>query len=112
MYTLDELTTLLCSLTDMHVVEVELIGPPGPTGRSFAVHTHRENPAQPGAVTGSATLTAFWNSLLGAARPRQGSLGICALQTSVFCFCPSLVLTPRLYVPLFPIPLFQRLCLI
>lgn len=53
------------SLTDMHVVDVELLGPPGPSGRSFAVHTHRENPAQPGAVTGSATVTAFWHSLLG-----------------------------------------------
>ncbi|EDM07491.1 rCG54248, isoform CRA_c [Rattus norvegicus] len=55
------------SLTDMHVVDVELTGPPGPTGRSFAVHTHRENPAQPGAVTGSATVTAFWHSLLAGA---------------------------------------------
>ncbi|XP_045056173.1 aspartate dehydrogenase domain-containing protein isoform X1 [Desmodus rotundus] len=54
------------SLTDMHVVDVELSGPPGPTGRSFAVHTHRENPAEPGAVTGSATVTAFWRSLLRA----------------------------------------------
>lgn len=55
----------------MHVVDVELSGPPGPTGRSFAVHTHRENPAEPGAVTGSATVTAFWRSLLGMARPLQ-----------------------------------------
>ncbi|XP_047385212.1 aspartate dehydrogenase domain-containing protein isoform X1 [Sciurus carolinensis] len=54
------------SLTDMHMVDVELRGPPGPTGRSFTVHTHRENPAEPGAVTGSATVTAFWRSLLGA----------------------------------------------
>ncbi|KAG3256579.1 aspartate dehydrogenase domain containing, transcript variant X4 [Ictidomys tridecemlineatus] len=57
------------SLTDLHVVDVELKGPPGPSGRSFAVHTHRENPAEPGAVTGSATVTAFWRSLLGEARP-------------------------------------------
>ncbi|XP_058386715.1 aspartate dehydrogenase domain-containing protein [Diceros bicornis minor] len=63
------------SLTDMHVVDVELRGPPGPTGRSFAVHTHRENPAEPGAVTGSATVTAFWRSLLGAARPLPGASG-------------------------------------
>lgn len=62
------------SLTDMHVVDVELLGPPGPSGRSFAVHTHRENPAQPGAVTGSATVTAFWHSLLGAAGPSKGPL--------------------------------------
>ncbi|XP_029425201.1 putative L-aspartate dehydrogenase isoform X2 [Nannospalax galili] len=60
------------SLTDMHVVDVELTGPPGPTGRSFAVHTHRENPAQPGAVTGSATVAAFWRSLLGAGSPPSG----------------------------------------
>ncbi|KAM9632800.1 aspartate dehydrogenase domain-containing protein [Trichechus inunguis] len=52
------------SLPNMHVVDVELSGPPDPTGRSFAVHTRRENPAEPGAVTGSATLTAFWRSLL------------------------------------------------
>uniref|UniRef100_A0A8C5Z228 Aspartate dehydrogenase domain-containing protein n=1 Tax=Marmota marmota marmota TaxID=9994 RepID=A0A8C5Z228_MARMA len=57
------------SLTDLHVVDVELKGPPGPSGRSFAVQTHRENPAEPGAVTGSATVTAFWRSLLGEARP-------------------------------------------
>ncbi|GAB5581730.1 putative L-aspartate dehydrogenase isoform X4 [Prionailurus iriomotensis] len=66
------------SLADMHVVDVELTGPPGPTGRSFAVHTHRENPAEPGAVTGSATVTAFWRSLLGAAAasspPGRGSI--------------------------------------
>ncbi|XP_004646460.1 putative L-aspartate dehydrogenase isoform X2 [Octodon degus] len=53
------------SLADVHVVDVELRGPPGPTGRNFTVHTHRENPAEPGAVTGSATVTAFWRSLLG-----------------------------------------------
>ncbi|XP_027370833.1 putative L-aspartate dehydrogenase [Bos indicus x Bos taurus] len=54
------------SLKNMHVVDVELSGPPGPTGQSFAVHTHRENPAEPGAVTGSATVTTFWRSLVGA----------------------------------------------
>ncbi|KAK2088988.1 hypothetical protein P7K49_034895 [Saguinus oedipus] len=69
------------SLTDMHVVDVELSGPAGPTGRSFAVHTRRENPAEPGAVTGSATVTAFWWSLLGAARPRSPSPGLLCLQS-------------------------------
>lgn len=63
------------SLADMHVVDVELRGPPGPTGRRFAVHTHRENPAEPGAVTGSATVAAFWRSLLGAAGPWGGGWG-------------------------------------
>ncbi|XP_042776267.1 putative L-aspartate dehydrogenase [Panthera leo] len=64
------------SLADMHVVDVELTGPPGPTGRCFAVHTHRENPAEPGAVTGSATVTAFWRSLLGCCQlpSRPGSI--------------------------------------
>lgn len=57
----------------MHVVDVELSGPPGPKGRSFAVHTHRENPSEPGAVTGSATITTFWSSLLGAATLLPGA---------------------------------------
>ncbi|XP_052568315.1 aspartate dehydrogenase domain-containing protein [Peromyscus californicus insignis] len=66
------------SLTDMHVVDVELKGPPGPTGCSFAVHTHRENPAQPGAVTGSATVTAFWHSLLGCCQlPSRPGIHLC-----------------------------------
>ncbi|XP_029781651.1 putative L-aspartate dehydrogenase isoform X2 [Suricata suricatta] len=66
------------SLTDRHVVDVELSGPPGPTGRSFAVHTHRENPAEPGAVTGSATVTAFWRSLLGCCQlPSRPGIHLC-----------------------------------
>ncbi|XP_023101725.2 putative L-aspartate dehydrogenase isoform X3 [Felis catus] len=66
------------SLADMHVVDVELTGPPGPTGRSFAVHTHRENPAEPGAVTGSATVTAFWRSLLGCCQlPSRPGIHLC-----------------------------------
>ncbi|XP_070355001.1 aspartate dehydrogenase domain-containing protein isoform X7 [Equus asinus] len=66
------------SLTDTHVVDVELSGPPGPTGRSFAVHTHRENPAEPGAVTGSATVTAFWHSLLGCCQlPSRPGIHLC-----------------------------------
>uniref|UniRef100_A0A9L0S1R3 Aspartate dehydrogenase domain-containing protein n=1 Tax=Equus caballus TaxID=9796 RepID=A0A9L0S1R3_HORSE len=66
------------SLTDTHVVDVELSGPPGPTGRSFAVHTHRENPAEPGAVTGSATVTAFWRSLLGCCQlPSRPGIHLC-----------------------------------
>ncbi|XP_004619927.2 aspartate dehydrogenase domain-containing protein isoform X2 [Sorex araneus] len=66
------------SLTDMHVVDVELRGPPGPSGRSFAVRTRRENPAQPGAVTGSATVTAFWRSLLGCCQlPARPGIHLC-----------------------------------
>ncbi|KAM6154423.1 aspartate dehydrogenase domain-containing protein [Erethizon dorsatum] len=60
------------SLTDMHVVDVELRGPPGPRGQNFTVHTHRENPAEPGAVTGSATVAAFWRSLLGCSELASG----------------------------------------
>ncbi|XP_078215652.1 aspartate dehydrogenase domain-containing protein isoform X6 [Callithrix jacchus] len=66
------------SLTDMHVVDVELSGPPGPTGRSFAVHTRRENPAERGAVTGSATVTAFWWSLLACCQlPSRPGIHLC-----------------------------------
>ncbi|XP_047295019.1 aspartate dehydrogenase domain-containing protein isoform X4 [Homo sapiens] len=66
------------SLTDMHVVDVELSGPRGPTGRSFAVHTRRENPAEPGAVTGSATVTAFWQSLLACCQlPSRPGIHLC-----------------------------------
>ncbi|KAK2893985.1 hypothetical protein Q8A73_016469 [Channa argus] len=47
------------ALSDYHVVEVEVTGPDG-----FSVHTVRRNPAKLGAVTGSATYSSFWNSLL------------------------------------------------
>ncbi|XP_007955812.1 putative L-aspartate dehydrogenase [Orycteropus afer afer] len=66
------------SLPDVHVVDVELSGPPGPTGRSFSVHTRRENPAEPGAVTGWATVTAFWRSLLGCCQlPSKPGIHLC-----------------------------------
>lgn len=52
--------TLGCRLRDFHVVEVEVTGPGG-----FSVKTVRRNPASLGAVTGRATYTSFWNSLLG-----------------------------------------------
>ncbi|XP_007531354.3 aspartate dehydrogenase domain-containing protein [Erinaceus europaeus] len=66
------------SLGDLHVVDVELSGPPGPAGRSFAVSARRENPAQPGAVTGSATVSAFWRSLLGCCQlPSRPGIQLC-----------------------------------
>ncbi|KAM6224739.1 aspartate dehydrogenase domain-containing protein [Rhynchocyon petersi] len=66
------------SLPDMHVVEVELSGPPGPTGHRFNVHTRRENPAERGAVTGSATVTAFWRSVLGCCQlPSKPGIQLC-----------------------------------
>ncbi|KAM8844009.1 aspartate dehydrogenase domain-containing protein isoform 1-T1 [Spinachia spinachia] len=48
------------ALSDHHVVEVDVTGTSG-----FSVHTVRRNPAQLGAVTGSATYNSFWSSLLG-----------------------------------------------
>nr|XP_048294128.1 putative L-aspartate dehydrogenase isoform X1 [Myodes glareolus] len=84
------------SLTDMHVVDVELNGPPGPTGRRFNVHTHRENPAQPGAVTGSATVTAFWHSLLGAVRPSKGPLAFVFCRTNMLVSRPGFLSLPTL----------------
>ncbi|KAJ8251047.1 hypothetical protein GJAV_G00216650 [Gymnothorax javanicus] len=47
------------ALRDFHVVEVEVTGADG-----FSVKTVRRNPARLGAVTGSATYSSFWNSLL------------------------------------------------
>ncbi|XP_075880038.1 aspartate dehydrogenase domain-containing protein [Nelusetta ayraudi] len=47
------------ALRDFHVVEVEVTGP-----GDFSVKTVRRNPASLGAVTGRATYTSFWNSLL------------------------------------------------
>ncbi|XP_062874564.1 aspartate dehydrogenase domain-containing protein [Trichomycterus rosablanca] len=47
------------ALADYHLVEVEVTGPDG-----FSVKTVRQNPAKLGAVTGSATYTSFWSSLL------------------------------------------------
>ncbi|KAG9342850.1 hypothetical protein JZ751_015057 [Albula glossodonta] len=46
-------------LSQFHVVEVEVTGANG-----FFVKTVRRNPAQLGAVTGSATYNSFWSSLL------------------------------------------------
>lgn len=49
----------LSSLADYHLVEVEVTGSDG-----FSVKTVRRNPAKLGAVTGSATYSSFWSSLL------------------------------------------------
>lgn len=58
----------LHSLQDWHVIEVEVTGPAQPDGRTFTAKTTRKNPADPGAVTGSATFGSFFSSLLNAAR--------------------------------------------
>ncbi|XP_028267688.1 aspartate dehydrogenase domain-containing protein [Parambassis ranga] len=59
------------SLSDYHVVEVEVTGPDG-----FSVQTVRRNPARLGAVTGSATYNSFWNSLL-CCRGHGGRVYLC-----------------------------------
>ena len=46
-------------------MEVEGTGP-SKNGRDFTVETVRRNPADPGAVTGSATYASFYSSLLRA----------------------------------------------
>lgn len=52
-------------LTDWHIVEVEVTGPQI-AGRNFTVKTTRNNPADPGAVTGSATYSSFLSSVVRA----------------------------------------------
>lgn len=49
-----------------HVVEVALEGPPNAHGDRFRLDLARYNPADPGAVTGSATYASFFASLLRA----------------------------------------------
>ncbi|XP_005090933.1 putative L-aspartate dehydrogenase [Aplysia californica] len=54
-------------LRDWHIVEVEVWGPGDmAAGRAFHVKTVRSNPANFGAVTGSATYASFLSSMLGA----------------------------------------------
>lgn len=55
------------SLTDWHIVEVEVWGPGNiENNTAFHVKTVRRNPANVGAVTGSATYASFLSSMLGA----------------------------------------------
>lgn len=49
-------------MKDWHIVEVEVIGPEI-AGRRFSVTTTRKNPADPGAVTGTATYASFLSSV-------------------------------------------------
>uniref|UniRef100_A0A8D0GHY6 Aspartate dehydrogenase domain-containing protein n=1 Tax=Sphenodon punctatus TaxID=8508 RepID=A0A8D0GHY6_SPHPU len=58
-------------LADWHLVEIEALGPGG-----FSVTSRRKNPAAQGAVTGAATFTAFWSSLL-ACRGHGGCVFLC-----------------------------------
>ncbi|XP_064612812.1 aspartate dehydrogenase domain-containing protein-like [Liolophura sinensis] len=55
------------SLTDYHIVEVDVWGPGDiEKGTAFHCHTVRTNPAKVGAVTGSATYASFLSSMLRA----------------------------------------------
>ncbi|KAL4658286.1 putative L-aspartate dehydrogenase [Arapaima gigas] len=58
-------------LSDYHMVELEVTGVNG-----FSVTTVRRNPAQLGAVTGSATYKSFWSSLL-VCRGHGGRVYLC-----------------------------------
>ena len=61
-----ELIIYYFSLTEWHIVEIELFGPMKPNGNRFSVKTVRSNPADPGVVTGSATYNSFLSSILRA----------------------------------------------
>lgn len=60
------------SLTDWHIVEVDVYGPTNVLGNQFSVKTVRSNPADPGAVTGSATYNSFLSSILRAMNKGPG----------------------------------------
>ena len=60
----------------MHIVEVEVTGP-GDPGSEFTVRTVRNNPASPGAVTGSATFSAFISSVRRAHGRWAGGIHLC-----------------------------------
>jgi len=55
-------------LLDWHVIDIEVTGPTQEGGRTFSIKTTRKNPADPGAVTGTATFGSFFSSVLSAAR--------------------------------------------
>ena len=63
---------MTCRLTDWHIVEVEALGPVMTNGNQFNVKTVRSNPADPGAVTGSATYNSFLSSILRAKGKGKG----------------------------------------
>ena len=55
------------NMSKWHIVEVDAWGPGDiTTDSAFHVNTRRRNPADPGAVTGSATYMSFYSSLKGA----------------------------------------------
>jgi len=60
------------STLDAHVITVNAIGHPRPSGQRFEVSSTRSNPAQHGAVTGSATYVSFVSSMLRARGKGKG----------------------------------------
>jgi len=61
-----------------HIVEVEAFGNVRPDGSQLSVKTQRVNPAVPGAVTGTATLDTFVQSVITAGgSPRGGGIHLC-----------------------------------
>lgn len=64
------------SIPDCHVVEVDVTGP-GEPGSEFTVRTVRNNPAAMGAVTGSATFSAFISSVRRAHGRGPGTIHLC-----------------------------------
>ena len=67
-----EIEFSLFSLTDKHIVEIEVTGPLNPRlNQHFKCTTIRSNPAQVGHVTGTQTYDSFYNSLLGKKTYRQ-----------------------------------------
>ncbi|XP_067879493.1 aspartate dehydrogenase domain-containing protein [Heterodontus francisci] len=65
------------SLLNCHIVNIEVTGPVDTTsGLEFTVKTSRTNPATLGAVTGVATYTSFWSSVLNC-KGHGGKLFLC-----------------------------------
>ena len=76
----DKVTGCLISdpgLLDWHIVEIEVRGKKTKKGMCFETITIRKNPADPGAVTGSATYDSFCNSLLQARFCRGTGFHMC-----------------------------------
>jgi hypothetical protein len=46
-----------------HIIQIEIAGSKLPSGSQFSVTTERKNPAETGAVTGSATYASFASSV-------------------------------------------------
>ncbi|XP_041066463.1 putative L-aspartate dehydrogenase [Carcharodon carcharias] len=65
------------SLLNFHIVDIEVTGPVNKaSGHEFTVKTSRQNPAPLGEVTGMATYTSFWSSLLNC-KGHGGKLFLC-----------------------------------